>query len=68
MTDIGWNEYVVLISTMLINFVSEFFYQKLFVFSKSVDDDKTSESSQEDTVNEIEELEIPEEKELVTEE
>ena len=35
LTDIGWNEYVVLISTMLINFVSEFFYQKLFVFNKS---------------------------------
>lgn len=35
LTDIGWNEYVVLVSTMLINFVTEFFYQKLFVFSKT---------------------------------
>ena len=68
LTDIGWNEYVVLIATMLINFVSEFFYQKLFVFSKSSNDDKTSESSQEDKANETEELEIQEEKELVTEE
>ena len=34
LTDIGWNEYVILIGTMLINFVTEFFYQKLYVFDK----------------------------------
>ncbi len=37
LTDIGCNEYAVLIGTMLINFVSEFFYQKLFVFDKTKD-------------------------------
>ncbi len=39
LTDIGYNEYLILICTMLINFVSEFFYQKLFVFDKTKDDD-----------------------------
>lgn len=45
LTDIGWNEYIILIGTMLINFVTEFFYQKLFVFDKkaSATDSATSE-------------------------
>lgn len=34
-----WNEYVVLIGTMLINFVSEYVYQRFFVFGKSLDTD-----------------------------
>ena len=32
-----WNEYVVLIGTMLINFVTEYLYQRFFVFGKSLD-------------------------------
>ncbi len=46
LTDIGWNEYVVLIGTMLINFVSEFFYQKLFVFDKTKESTPTDDSNQ----------------------
>lgn len=34
-----WNEYVVLIGTMLINFVTEYLYQRFFVFGKSLDTD-----------------------------
>lgn len=34
---ICWNEYVVLIGTMLINFVTEYLYQRFFVFGKSLD-------------------------------
>lgn len=34
---VGWNEYVVLIGTMLINFVSEFLYDRFVVFGKSID-------------------------------
>lgn len=34
-TDIGCNEYLVLITTMLVNFVTEFLYQKFWVFRKS---------------------------------
>lgn len=33
----GFNEYLVLILTMLINFVTEYIYQRLVVFGKSID-------------------------------
>lgn len=33
----GWNEYLVLGLTMLANFVTEFLYQRFFVFGKSID-------------------------------
>ena len=33
----GWNEYVVLVGTMVINFVTEFLYDRFFVFGKSID-------------------------------
>lgn len=32
-----WNEYVVLIGTMLINFGAEYLFQRFFVFGKSID-------------------------------
>ncbi len=32
LTEIGWNEYIVLGGTMIINFVTEFLYQKFVVF------------------------------------
>jgi len=34
---IGWNEYLVLILSMLTNFVTEYLYQRFFVFGKSID-------------------------------
>ena len=34
---IGWNEYLVLILTMLVNFVTEYLYDRFFVFGKSID-------------------------------
>ena len=37
LTGIGWNEYLVLAITMVINFVTEFFFQKYLVFRKSKD-------------------------------
>ena len=33
----GWNPYVVEIGTMVINFVTEFLYDRFFVFGKSID-------------------------------
>lgn len=33
----GWNAYVVEIATMLTNFVTEYLYQRFFVFGKSLD-------------------------------
>ncbi len=35
--DYGWNNYVLEIGTMVINFVTEFFYQRFFVFKNSLD-------------------------------
>ena len=35
--DIMWNEYVVLVLTMLVNFAGEYLYQRFFVFGKSLD-------------------------------
>ena len=35
--DLGWNEYLVTILNMLVNFVTEFLYQRFFVFGKSID-------------------------------
>lgn len=37
LTGIGWNEYVVLILTMAVNFVTEYLYQRYVVFAKSLD-------------------------------
>ena len=33
----GWNEYLVLALTMIVNFVSEYLYQRFVVFRKSID-------------------------------
>ena len=35
--NLGWNEYLVTAINMLINFVTEFLYQRFFVFGKSID-------------------------------
>lgn len=34
---VGWNEYLVLALTMLVNFVTEYLYQRFVVFGKSID-------------------------------
>ena len=34
---LGWNEYLVTILNMLLNFVTEFLYQRFFVFGSSLD-------------------------------
>ncbi len=34
---VGWNEYLVLAGTMLINFVTEYLYDRYIVFGKSID-------------------------------
>lgn len=35
--NVGWNEYLVLAITMLINFVTEYLYDRLVVFGDSID-------------------------------
>ena len=37
LTKVGVNEYIVLIGTMAINLVTEFLYQRFFVFGKTID-------------------------------
>ena len=37
---LGWNEYVVTVLNMLFNFVTEFLYQRFFVFRDSIDTNK----------------------------
>lgn len=39
LTDAGVNEYIVLIGTMLVNFVTEFLFDRFFVFGKTIDTD-----------------------------
>ena len=34
---VAWNEYLVLALTMLVNFVTEYLYDRFFVFGKSID-------------------------------
>lgn len=35
--DVGWNEYLVLALTMIVNFVTEYLYDRFVVFGKSID-------------------------------
>lgn len=37
LTKAGWNEYVVLLGTMLINFITEFLFQKFVVYRNAID-------------------------------
>ena len=37
---LGWNEYLVTALNMVVNFVTEFLYQRFFVFGKSIDTKK----------------------------
>ena len=42
LTLLGWNEYLVLAVSMLTNFVTEFLYDRWFVFGKTIDTAKKS--------------------------
>ena len=48
LTGIGWNEYVVTIMNMVINFVTEFLYQRFFVFRKSIDTNAAAQKNEEE--------------------
>ena len=37
LTLLGWNEYIVLALSMITNFVTEFLYDRFFVFGKTID-------------------------------
>ena len=38
--DLGWNEYLVTAINLLLNFTTEYLYQRFFVFGKSIDSNK----------------------------
>ena len=40
----GWNEYIVLAISMILNFVLEFLYDRFFVFGKTIDTDKSAKN------------------------
>ena len=42
---LGWNEYLVTAINMVLNFVTEFLYQRFFVFGKTIDTKKTGRDS-----------------------
>lgn len=42
LTALGWNEYIVFILSMLTNFVTEYLFQRFFVFGSSLDTAKSA--------------------------
>ena len=52
---LGWNEYLVTAINMALNFVTEFLYQRFFVFGKSIDTNaaaqKAAEEASKDTTD-----------------
>lgn len=46
LTGIGWNEYLVLIGTMLINFVTEYLYQRFVVYRYTIDTNDVARKAQ----------------------
>lgn len=49
LTGIGWNEYIVLAGTMIINFATEYLFCRFVVFGKSIDTMKSKKSKKFDT-------------------
>ena len=45
----GWNEYVVTVINMLINFVTEFLYQRFFVFRNSLDTNAAAQKKEKES-------------------
>ena len=44
---LGWNEYLVTAINMILNFVTEFLYQRFFVFGRSIDTNAAAERAAE---------------------
>lgn len=52
---VGWNEYLVTAINMIINFVTEFLYQRFFVFGKTIDTNSVAkkETSKDDRAKDL---------------
>ncbi len=46
LTRAGWNEYVVLVGTMLVNFVTEFLFDRFVVFRQTIDTNDLAKKAQ----------------------
>lgn len=44
--EIGWNEYLVLALTMIVNFVTEYLFDRFVVFGNSIDTAKKNSDTQ----------------------
>ncbi len=47
LTGLGWNEYLVTAINMVLNFTTEFLYQRFFVFGRSIDTSGTAAQPEE---------------------
>ncbi len=47
LTGAGWNEYFVLVGTMLINFVTEYLYQRFVVYRYTIDTNEVAKRAEE---------------------
>ncbi len=47
LTGLGWNEYVVLLGTMLVNFITEFLFCRFVVYRKTIDTNKLAQKKRE---------------------
>lgn len=50
LTKIGWNEYVVLIGTMVINLVTEFLFNRFVVYRKSINTNNLAKKAQNEAI------------------
>ena len=49
---LGWNDFLVEIMTMALNFVTEYIYDRFVVFGKSIDTNEIAKNKEEDIKNE----------------
>ena len=49
---LGWNDFLVEVMTMALNFVTEYIYDRFVVFGKSIDTNERAKNKEEDTKNE----------------
>lgn len=56
--DLGWNEYLVTVINLFINFITEFLYQRLVVFRDSIDTNDVAKKDEEKGVAEGKEVPV----------
>lgn len=54
LTNVGWNEYIVLFGTMAVNLTTEFLYDRFFVFRGTMNTNKRAQKEREHASEEVE--------------